>query len=45
MYGNDANYGYTGEDYAQEHSRAALPVSELESQLAPGACCRKSGNS
>jgi hypothetical protein len=30
------NYGYAGEDYDREHSQAALPVSELESQLAPG---------
>jgi hypothetical protein len=44
MYGSDAYYGYTGEDYAREHSQAALPVSELESQFGPGACCSSSGN-
>jgi hypothetical protein len=36
MYESDAYYGYTGKDYDREHSQAALPVSELESQLAPG---------
>jgi hypothetical protein len=36
MYDSDAYYGYTGEDYDREHSQAALPVSELESQLAIG---------
>jgi hypothetical protein len=36
MYDSDAYYGYTGEDYDREHSQAALPVSELESQIAPG---------
>jgi hypothetical protein len=36
MYDSDAYYGYTGEDYDREHSQAALPVSELESQLSPG---------
>jgi hypothetical protein len=36
MYDSDAYYGYTGEDYDREHSQATLPISELESQLAPG---------
>jgi hypothetical protein len=36
MYDSDAHYGYTGEDYDREHSQATLPISELESQLAPG---------
>jgi hypothetical protein len=35
-YDSDAYFGYTGEDYDREHSQTALPVSELESQLAPG---------
>jgi hypothetical protein len=29
IYDSDAYYGYTGEDYAREHSQAAIPVSEL----------------
>ena len=36
MYDSDAYYGYTGTDYDRERSQAALPISELESQLAPG---------
>jgi hypothetical protein len=36
MYDSDAYYGYKGEDYDREYSQAALPVSEKESQLAPG---------
>jgi hypothetical protein len=36
MYDSDAYYGYTGEDCDREHYQAALLVSELESQLAPG---------
>jgi hypothetical protein len=36
MYYSDTYNGYTGEDYDREHSQAALSVSELVSQLAPG---------